>query len=155
MDALEEVPSALAAHHFKYIYETYLFVYLLLGVISISKTLNYKLSTKIIIKMALEITTENFKELTSKENELVVADFWAEWCGPCKMIGPVIDELSQEYAGKAIIGKVNVEEQGDLAVQFGVRNIPTILFIKNGEVVDKQVGAAPKAALVDMINKHI
>lgn len=105
--------------------------------------------------MALAITTENFKELTSKENELVVADFWAEWCGPCKMIGPVIDELSQEYAGKATIGKVNVEEQGDLVVQFGVRNIPTILFIKNGEVVDKQVGAAPKAALVDMINKHI
>ncbi len=105
--------------------------------------------------MALAITTENFKELSNKKNELVVADFWAEWCGPCKIIGPVIDELSKEFEGRATIGKVNVEEQGDLAVQFGVRNIPTILFIKNGEVVDKQVGVVPKTALVDLINKHI
>jgi len=101
------------------------------------------------------LTSGTFDETVNAASTPVVVDFWAEWCGPCKMIGPVIDELSQEYAGKAIIGKVNVEEQGDLAVQFGVRNIPTILFIKNGEVVDKQVGAAPKAALVDMINKHI
>ena len=105
--------------------------------------------------MALAITTENFKELSNKKNELVVADFWAEWCGPCKIIGPVIDELSKEFEGRATIGKVNVEEQGDLAVQFGVRNIPTILFIKNGEVVDKQVGVVPRATLVDLINKHI
>ena len=105
--------------------------------------------------MAVAITAENFKDLTGKENELVVADFWAEWCGPCKMLGPVIDELSTEYDGKATIGKINVEEQSDLAVQFGVRNIPTVLFLKNGEVVDKQVGNVPKAALVDMINKHI
>ena len=105
--------------------------------------------------MALAITTENFKELSGKENELVVADFWAEWCGPCKTIGPVIDELSKEFEGKATIGKVNIEEQGDLAIQFGVRNIPTILFIKNGEVVYKQVGVVPRATLVDLINKHI
>ena len=105
--------------------------------------------------MALAITTENFKELSGKENELVVAVFWAEWCGPCKTIGPVIDELSKEFEGKATIGKVNIEEQGDLAIQFGVRNIPTILFIKNGEVVDKQVGVVPRATLVDLINKHI
>jgi thioredoxin 1 len=105
--------------------------------------------------MAIAITTENFKELTGKENQLVVADFWAEWCGPCKMIGPMIDELSTEYEGRAVIGKVNVEEQGDLAVEFGVRNIPTILFIKNGEVVDKHVGAAPKAALIEKINMHL
>ena len=105
--------------------------------------------------MALAITTENFKELSNKKNELVVADFWAEWCGPCKTIGPVIDELSKEFEGKATIGKVNIEEQGDLAIQFGVRNIPTILFIKNGEVVDKQVGVVPRATLVDLINKHI
>ena len=105
--------------------------------------------------MALAITTDNFKSLMGKENELVVADFWAEWCGPCKMIAPVIDELSTEYEGRATIGKVNVEEQGDLAVEFGVRNIPTILFFKNGQVVDKQVGAVPKAALIDIINKHL
>ena len=102
-----------------------------------------------------QITDQTFTQEVLESEVPVLVDFWAEWCGPCKMIGPVIDELSQEYAGKATIGKVNVEEQGDLAVQFGVRNIPTILFIKNGEVVDKQVGAAPKAALVDMINKHI
>lgn len=105
--------------------------------------------------MALAITTENFKELTGKENQLVVADFWAEWCGPCKMLGPVIDELSTEYEGRATIGKVDVEAQGDLAVEFGVRNIPTVLFLKNGEVVDKLVGNVPKASLADMINKHI
>ena len=105
--------------------------------------------------MAVAITTENFKELTGKKDELVVADFWAEWCGPCKMIGPVIDELSEEFAGRATIGKVNVEEQGDLAVQFGVRNIPTILFIKNGEVVDKQVGAAPKSVLAGELDAQM
>lgn len=104
---------------------------------------------------ALAITTDNFKQLIDKKDQLVVADFWAEWCGPCKMIGPTIEELSTEYEGKATIGKVNVEEQGDLAVEFGVRNIPTILFFKNGEVVDKQVGAVSKAALVEIINKHL
>jgi thioredoxin 1 len=105
--------------------------------------------------MALAITAENFKELTGKENQLVVADFWAEWCGPCKMLGPVIDELSTEYEGRVTIGKVDVESQSDLSVEFGVRNIPTVLFLKNGEVVDKLVGNVPKASLVEMINKHI
>lgn len=105
--------------------------------------------------MALAITNDNFKELIAQKDKLVVADFWAEWCGPCKVIGPVIDELSTEYEGRATIGKVDVDAQGDLAVEFGVRNIPTILFFKNGEIVDKHVGNAPKAALVDIINKHI
>ena len=74
-------------------------------------------------------------------------DFWATWCGPCKKIAPLIEELAAEYEGKAIIGKVNVEDEDELATQFGIRNIPTVLFIKNGNVVDKQVGACPKSEL--------
>lgn len=105
--------------------------------------------------MALKITTDNFKDLMAQKDKLVVADFWAEWCGPCKVIGPVIEELSTEYEGRATIGKIDVDAESDLAVEFGVRNIPTILFFKNGVVVDKHVGNAPKAALVDIINKHI
>jgi thioredoxin 1 len=104
--------------------------------------------------MAISITKENFESLKA-EDKLVVADFWAEWCGPCKMLGPIIDELSTEYEGKVNIGKVNVEDEQDLAVQFGVRNIPTVLFIKNGQVVDKQVGAVPKATLIELIEKHM
>jgi thioredoxin 1 len=105
--------------------------------------------------MALTITSDNFSELLSKENELVMVDFWAEWCGPCKMLSPIVDELSQELDGKMTIGKVDVSDQQDLAAEYGVRNIPTILFFKNGELVDKQVGALPKAALQDIINKHL
>lgn len=105
--------------------------------------------------MALTITSDNFSELLSKENELVMVDFWAEWCGPCKMLSPIVDELSLELDGKMTIGKVDVSDQQDLAAEYGVRNIPTILFFKNGELVDKQVGALPKAALQDIINKHL
>jgi len=97
--------------------------------------------------MAIEITDANFDELVMKSTQPVVVDFWAEWCGPCRMIGPIIDELYTEYEGKALIGKVNVDANSGVAAQFGVRSIPTILFIKNGEVVDKSVGAVPKATL--------
>ena len=96
--------------------------------------------------MALEITDNNFKEILA-EGKPVVIDFWAPWCGPCKMVGPIIEELAGEYEGKALIGKCDVDENADLPAQFGVRNIPTVLFIKNGEVVDKQVGATAKSAL--------
>lgn len=96
--------------------------------------------------MALEFTTENFKEILASD-KVTVVDFWAQWCGPCKMVGPVIDELAKDYEGKANIGKVNIDIEGDIAAEYGVRNIPTILFIKGGEVVDKQVGAVPKATL--------
>ena len=100
--------------------------------------------------MALEITDSNFQEILA-EGKPVVMDFWAPWCGPCKMVGPIIDELATEYEGKVIIGKCDVDENGDVAAEYGIRNIPTVLFSKNGELVDKQVGSAPKSAYVAKI----
>jgi len=97
--------------------------------------------------MAVEITDANFEEVVLNSKIPVLVDFWAEWCGPCRMVGPIVDELHTEYEGKAIIGKVNVDENPGVSGSFGVRNIPTILFIKNGEVADKSVGAVPKAQL--------
>lgn len=96
--------------------------------------------------MALEITDANFEELVINSDKPVMLDFWAVWCGPCRMIAPIVEEMSGEYEGKAVIGKVDVDNNQDVAVKYGIRNIPTVLFIKNGEVVDKQVGAAPKQA---------
>ncbi|OFZ53067.1 MAG: thioredoxin [Bacteroidetes bacterium RIFCSPHIGHO2_02_FULL_44_7] len=102
--------------------------------------------------MALEITDANFEELVMKSDKPVVVDFWAEWCGPCRMIGPVIEEMSNEYEGKAIIGKVNVDNNPGVSAQFGVRNIPTVLFIKGGTVADKSVGAVPKSQLTSKLD---
>ena len=97
--------------------------------------------------MALQITDQNFEELLAEGKPMLV-DFWATWCGPCKKIGPYIEELAEKYSDQAIIGKVDVDDNDNLAIRFGIRNIPTVLFLdKNGEIVDKQVGAAPKAAL--------
>lgn len=95
--------------------------------------------------MALEITDTNYKDVLADKSKPVVIDFWATWCGPCRMVSPIIDELADEYAGKIVIGKCNVDDCEDLPVEFGVRNIPTILFFKDGVLVDKQVGSAPKS----------
>ena len=98
--------------------------------------------------MEVKITNENFETYQNGEQPLVV-DFWATWCGPCRQIAPVVSELAEAYDGKIVVGKCDVEEADEIAAQFGIRNIPTILFIKNGEAVDKRVGAAPKAKIED------
>ncbi len=100
--------------------------------------------------MALEFTDENIQDAI-KSGKPVVVDFWAEWCGPCRMVGPVIEELAQEYEGKVIVGKLNVDENSDTPMQYGIRNIPTILFFKDGELVDKQIGAAQKSVFATKI----
>ncbi|MBQ7511831.1 MAG: thioredoxin [Prevotella sp.] len=100
--------------------------------------------------MEVTITRENFETLKNGEQPMVI-DFWATWCGPCRMVAPVIEELAAQYDGKVVVGKCDVEENEDLAVEFGIRNIPTILFFKNGQNVDKLVGAQPKAKIEEKI----
>ena len=102
--------------------------------------------------MAMEINKNNIDELLAGELPVVI-DFWAEWCGPCRMIAPVVEELAAEYEGKVVIGKCDVEENDEITMKYGVRNIPTIIFIKGGQVVDKQIGACQKSALVEKIEK--
>ena len=104
--------------------------------------------------MEVTITTENFESLRNGDKPLVV-DFWATWCGPCRAIAPIIEELANEYDGKIVVGKCDVEENDDLAMEFGIRNIPTILFIKNGAVVDKHVGASTKSKLQEKFDKLV
>ncbi len=105
--------------------------------------------------MAFEFTDTNFQESALDSDKLVVVDFWAEWCGPCRLVTPIIDELSKDYEGRAVIGKVNVDHNAQVASKYNVRSIPTILFLKNGEIVDKQVGATTKAALESKITAHL
>ncbi len=102
--------------------------------------------------MAVEITDANFAELVQNSDKPVLIDFWAEWCGPCRMVAPIVEEMANDYAGKAVIGKVNVDENPDVSAKFGIRNIPTVLFIKGGQVVDKSVGAVPKNILTEKMN---
>jgi thioredoxin 1 len=101
--------------------------------------------------MALAINESNFSELVTNSQKLVVLDFWAEWCGPCRTIAPLIDEISKEYDGKVVVGKVDVDTNDVITAQYGIRNIPTVVFIKNGEVLDRLVGAVPKSTLVAKI----
>ena len=105
--------------------------------------------------MAIVITDGNFKETVINSDKPVLIDFWAEWCGPCRMIGPVVEELSKEYEGKAIIGKVNVDENPETAVNYGIRSIPTLLIFKNGQIVDKQVGVVPKSVLESKLKAQL
>lgn len=104
--------------------------------------------------MAVELTDINFKEKVLDSEKLSVVDFWAEWCGPCRAIGPVIEELSKEYDGKVNVGKVNVDHNPQVSMNYGITSIPAILFVKGGQVVDKLVGAQPKANFVKKIEQH-
>lgn len=103
---------------------------------------------------AIEITDANFEQIIASDKPILV-DFWAEWCGPCKMIGPVVEELASEYEGKAVIGKVDVDSNPGVSAKFGIRSIPTLLVFKGGEVVDKQIGAVPKSVLSQKLDAQV
>jgi thioredoxin 1 len=105
--------------------------------------------------MALEITDANFEELVLKSDKPVLIDFWAEWCGPCRVVGPIVEELSKDYEGKAVVGKVDVDSNPNISMKYGIRNIPTLLVFKNGEIVDKQVGAVPKNILAQKLEAQM
>ena len=102
----------------------------------------------------LEITDANFNEIIQSEKPVLV-DFWAEWCGPCRMIAPIVEELASDYDGKAVVGKVDVDSNPQMSAKFGIRSIPTLLVFKNGEVVDKQIGAVGKSILAEKLNAQI
>ena len=103
--------------------------------------------------MEITLTNDNFKEKVLNSEIPVLVDFWAEWCGPCKMLGPELEKLAEEQDGKILVGKVNIDEQEDLAAEFRIMSIPTMLVLKNGQQVAKSVGYAPRADILDMINK--
>ena len=105
--------------------------------------------------MALEFTDGTFKESVLQSDKPVLVDFWASWCGPCRMLSPVIEQLHNEFEGKALIGKVNVDNNQQVSAEYGIRSIPTVLIFKNGEVVDKIVGASPKETYIEKINAHL
>ena len=102
----------------------------------------------------IEITDSNYEEILSSDKPVLV-DFWAEWCGPCRMIGPIVEELANEYEGKAVVAKVDVDANPNVSAKYGIRSIPTLLVFKGGEVVDKQVGAVPKTTLIDKLEAQM
>lgn len=104
--------------------------------------------------MALEITDASFKEVINSDKPVLV-DFWATWCGPCRMLGPIIEEIATDFDGKAIVGKVDVDNNQQVSMEFGIRNIPTVLIFKNGEVVDKLVGVSPKEVIAQKLSAHL
>jgi thioredoxin 1 len=114
----------------------------------------FKFATSIlkVNNMALEITDATFEEVVLKSDKPVLVDFWAAWCGPCRMVGPVIDQISEEYQGKAVVGKVDVDAHQEFAAKYGVRNIPTVLTFHKGEVVNRQVGVAPKQTYAESLD---
>jgi len=105
--------------------------------------------------MAIEVNDSNFEELVIKSVKPVLVDFWAEWCGPCRMVGPIIEEISREYSDKALVVKCDVDNSPGIAAKYSIRNIPTILFFKDGKIADKQVGAVPKSTFITKLNALI
>ncbi len=101
--------------------------------------------------MTIEVNDSNFEEIVLQSDKPVIVDFWAEWCGPCRMVGPIVSEISEDYKDKVVVTKLDVDSSPQVAAKYGIRNIPTVLFFKNGEVVDKQVGAVPKTNFVNKL----
>ncbi len=105
--------------------------------------------------MALEVNDSNFEEVVINSDKPVLVDFWAEWCGPCRMVSPIIEEIAEQYAGKALVAKCDVDNSPNVAAKYSIRNIPTVLFFKDGKIVDKQVGAVPKNSFLTKLNALI
>ena len=103
---------------------------------------------------AIELNDANFDQIINSDKPVLV-DFWAEWCGPCRMVGPVVEEISKDYADTAVVGKVNVDHNPGISMKYGIRNIPALLYFKNGEIVDKQIGAVPKSVLAGKLDAQL